>query len=135
MITMTPEHVEDTHVYTDRQIAELLPTMWNEEARLNPKMKPVDPEMPKGPSGDPSHKGDHMAHCADISQAWKRTLLSLRQRQVLLMRYGLNWTQQEVADYFGTSQPAIAVTEKRAINNIKTFLNGTAGEEIANTYE
>lgn len=120
---------EDTYLYSERQIAELLPTLWDELARNNPSVKPNDPEMPKGPAPDPSHSGDHMAHVADISRAWKLAPLTLRQKQVLLMRYGMAWTQQDCADYYGITRPRISESETAAIANIKNFLNGTDRED------
>lgn len=120
---------EDTYCYSERQIAELIPTIWSMEAKLNPSIKPQDPEMPKGPSADPSHSGDHMVHCADIDRAWRLAPLTLKQKQVLLLRYGMNWTQQEVAEHFDTSHQAVSAHEARGIKNIKTFLNGTEERE------
>lgn len=115
---------EDTYIYSERQVAELLPTLWCEVAKLNPSVKASDPEMPKGPAPDPSHSGDHMAHCADISRAWERAFLTLAQKQALLLRYGLNWTQAEVGTHFDITQQAAAYRESSGIKNICTFLNG-----------
>lgn len=121
---------EDTHLYTERQIAELLPTLWSMEAKLNPNTKPNDPEMPKGPKPDPSHSGDHMTHCADISRAWDRAYMTLRQKQVLLLRYGMNWTQQEVGDHFDITHQMASKHEAAGIENIKRFLNGEETEKL-----
>lgn len=115
---------EDSFAYSERHIAELLPTIWSEEARISPSKPERDPEAPKGPAPDPSHSGDHMAHCADISRAWERADLTLKQKQVLLLRYGMNWTQEEVGQHFGITKQSAQESEARGIKNISTFLNG-----------
>lgn len=123
------ETEDDTFVYSDRHIAELLPTIWNLEAKLNPSVKHRDPEMPKGPAPDPSHAGDHMAHCADIDRAFRLANLTLRQKQILLLRYGMNWEQKDVAEHFGNTKQSVSESEAAAIKNISTFLNGSHREE------
>ena len=53
--------------------------------------------------------------------------LNERERQIMVMRYGLNntrsYTQKEVADILGISQSYISRIEKKVIKNIKHFFN------------
>lgn len=111
--------------YKAEQIARLLPTLWSESAKLGIEAPYAPaPDMPKS-KANPAESGDHMAHCADMSRAWERANLTLLQRQVLLMRYGLGWTLAEVGDYFGHYDHKSAErTEERAIGNLRNFLNG-----------
>lgn len=123
--------------YTTELIEALIPTLWSVEEKIKatPKGPRPDPEMPKGPAPDPSHAGDHMAHCADISRAWERADLTLKQKQVLLLRFGMHWTQQDVANHFDQAKQTVCENERRGIKNIQTFLNGTKREDDDDTNE
>lgn len=119
----------DTFAYPAKGVAQLLCTLWDETARLDPTYVPDDPQMPKGPGIDPSQKGDHMVHVADISRAWERANLTLRQKQVLLLRYGMNWNQREAAEHLGLADESGARhLERRGIAALTNFLNGKREE-------
>lgn len=136
--------------YDEREVERLLPVLWNEALRIDGMAEPVQhttPEQAKGVAQalglskserrkrmdavppearqsykNPKHSGGHMAACADMSRAWELTDLTLRERQVLLMRYGLRWDLDDVGDYFGSSKEAAWKAEKNGIRKLAEFL-------------
>lgn len=110
--------------YDEREVERYLPTLWDEELRIKglPNPQAPDPSMPKGYK-NPAHANTHLAVCADLQRAWGLADMTLRERQVLLMRYGLMWEQQDCADYFGNSQQAISYSEAAGIAKLVAFLN------------
>lgn len=136
--------------YDEREVERLLPVLWNESLRIDGMAEPVQHTTPEQAQGvaqslglskserrkrmdavppearqsykNPKHSGGHMAACADMSRAWELTDLTLRERQVLLMRYGLMWDQQDCADYFGVYLYGVQKSEKAGIAKLAEFL-------------
>ena len=61
------------------------------------------------------------------------SMLSGRDRQVILMRYGLNdakpMTQKEVSDVLGISRSYVSRIEKKALEQLKTALESISSRQ------
>jgi DNA-directed RNA polymerase specialized sigma24 family protein len=114
----------------DRALVEqLLPAVWDETfayGMANPTAP--DPDMPRS-KPDPKTGGTLFAHLADIKRAWGLTDLAHEERVVLLLCWGLDWTQQEIADEQGVTQQAVSKRLERGALRLVAFLNGKACEE------
>lgn len=136
--------------YDEREVERLLPTLWNEALRLDGMAEPVrhtTPEQAKGVAEalglskserrkrmdatppearqsykNPKHSGGHMAACADMQRAWELADLTLRERQILLMRYGLRWDLDDCADYYGNAPQSCWESEKNGVRKMAEFL-------------
>lgn len=124
--------------YDEAQVETLLPVLWDEELRvygMAEKVRLTSREQARPGSRDaispelrtsytnPKHAGGHMTACADMQRAWELADLTLRDRQILLMRYGLKWDQWDCADYYELNQSTIHRAEKAAIAKLADFLN------------
>lgn len=110
--------------YQPALIEALLPSVWNMDELANAGVETApDPDMPRAAS-DPSHAGTHMAHYADIREAWAHAPLTTRQRQALVLRYGIGLEQEEAASAMGISRSTVREHIDAGIQNIATHLNG-----------
>lgn len=119
--------------YTEDEVRKYLPTLWDEGLRIKGVPNPHAPKegMPKG-YNNPAHSGTHHAICADLQRAWSLADMTQRQKQILLMRFGLMWEQQDCADYFGNVQSSISRAEKAGIDKLLEFLN--SGQSTNRTF-
>lgn len=61
--------------------------------------------------------------------------LTERQRELILMRYGENKTQAEIADILGLCPSTVSRTIKRAENKLRKFLKYGADRIMLNLYD
>lgn len=123
--------------YKRSDVEKYLPTLFNEELRTHgfreerkltlkadedKYRNAMPPELRKAAS-NPAHAGSHNASCADMQRAWELADLTLRQQQVLIMRYGLRWELDDCADYFDNAKQSCHESEEAGIDNILAFLN------------
>ena len=110
--------------YSPALIEALLPSTWNLADLTSATSEGMpDPDMPRA-SSDPSHAGTHMAHYADIRDAWANAPLTGRGRQALLLRYGLEYTRAEIAEILEIDLSGVGRHINRALEAITTHLNG-----------
>lgn len=115
--------------YNRLLVEQLLPAVWDQEyayGMRNPTAP--DPTMPKG-TVDKKAGSSLNAHLADIRQAWKRTEIPQVERQALLLRYGLDWTQDEIARLLGAGRSTISERADRGVGRLTCWLNGVAYED------
>ncbi|WP_394615858.1 sigma factor-like helix-turn-helix DNA-binding protein [Lentzea sp. JNUCC 0626] len=109
--------------YTPELVEQLLPTVWDRTwawGMANPRAP--DPDMPRA-SNVISHGGTYWAHLADIRTAWDTTIMPREERAALLLRHGLGWTQEEIAQVLLVSQRAISKRLSRGLQRLVDHLN------------
>ena len=102
-----------------------MPCLWDESLAVygisNPLAPP--PDMPKA-TANPSHAGSHMVHMADLYQAYRRAGLSLGQRQVLFLRFGLDSLIDEIAWDLSIDERTVRRRLDSGIGKIRASMNG-----------
>lgn len=109
----------------NRELVEfLLPAVWDPDAHLG-MIQPFAPpaDMPRG-STNKATGNTLYAHLVDIRDAWRRTDLTTKERQTILLRFGVDLTEKEVGAMQGVSQQAISVRLFTGIGKIVAQLNG-----------
>jgi DNA-directed RNA polymerase specialized sigma24 family protein len=102
----------------------MLPTVWDAEAAYGVKQENApDADMPKV-KANPKLANTLYAHIADIKQAWKRTPLTLIEKQSLVLRYGLDYGYEEIADARGVRKQSAQEATERAVGKVTAWLNG-----------
>jgi hypothetical protein len=117
--------------YDRRLVEHLLPAVWDSEYAYgmeNPTAP--DPDMPRAVS-DPAHGNTLYAHIADIRSGWDRAPLRPVERRALLMRYGLDWTEQQIGRHEGVTRETMRYHTERGVGRIVDQLNG--GESFSPT--
>lgn len=115
----------------DRQAVErLLPAVWDDKYLVDGfrSDEAPDPDMPKG-SVDKSKSGGHVVAIADIRQAWKYAPVTLKQRQALLLRYGMDEPVEDVALLLGIHKRKVQERLERGVGVLTYWLNGNEIEE------
>jgi hypothetical protein len=109
----------------DRSLVEhILPAVWDSEAAYGMKAEQVpDADMPRGHK-DPKKGSPLFVHIADIKQAWKRTDLTVIERQSLVLRYGLDYSYEEIGGLRGVQKSGAQRATERAVGKVTAWLNG-----------
>jgi hypothetical protein len=113
----------------DRQLVELLmPAVWDRAYCYGMQQENApDPDMPRSASNKAT--GNTLAaHLADIRRAWQRTPLTHNERKALLLAYGFDMKQADIAPYVGVSQPRVSTLISNGVGRIRDWLNGTTEE-------
>ena len=110
--------------YNRAIIEKMLPAVWDSQAAYGMKndTKP-DPDMPKG-HVDKKKGSSLLVHIADVRQAWGRTDLTLIERQSLVMRYGLDYSFEEIGEARGVRKQSAQESSERAVGKMTAWLNG-----------
>jgi hypothetical protein len=110
--------------YSRALVEHILPAAWDSEAAYGIKAEQVpDADMPRGYK-DPKKGSPLFVHIADIKQAWKRTELSLVERQSLVLRYGFDYGYDEIGSLRGVKRSAAQEAADRAVGKVTAWLNG-----------
>lgn len=117
--------------YTRESVEMLLPAVWDEQMAygLPKKETAPDPDMPRGAS-NPKRGNNLPAYIADIKTGWAKAPLTNRERRAVLMRFGLSFTQEEIAQHEGISQQAISARLFAAVGKIVARLNAGIWYEL-----
>ncbi|ANT41051.1 sigma factor [Streptomyces phage Nanodon] len=113
--------------YNRALVEHLLPAVWDAESAYgikNPTQ--ADADMPKGHK-NPKTGGMIFAHLADIRSAWKWAEaggIPIEEAQALLLRFGLDLTQEEAAGPLGTHQRQVSRLIERGVGRLTAHLNG-----------
>jgi DNA-directed RNA polymerase specialized sigma24 family protein len=109
----------------DRSLVErILPAVWDPEAAYGIKQETApDADMPKV-KANPKLANTLYAHIADIKQAWKCAELTLIERQSLLLRYGLDYSYEEIGALRGVQKSGAQRATERAVGKVTAWLNG-----------
>ena len=113
--------------YNRALVEKLLPCVWDGEAAygLKNEQKPDD-DMPKVAS-NPKTANTLYAHLADIKTAWKwveKGGIPIEEARALLLRFGLDLTQDEAAGYLDTHQRQVSRLIERGVGRVTAHLNG-----------
>ncbi|MEU9126552.1 hypothetical protein AB0D08_00290 [Kitasatospora sp. NPDC048540] len=110
--------------YNRALVEHLLPAVWDQGAAygLKNETRP-DADMPKG-FVDKKKGSPLMAHLSDIRQAWKTAPLTVLERQSLLLRYGLDWTFEEIGKARGVRKQSAQESTERGVGKMAAQLNG-----------
>lgn len=116
--------------YTRTLVEQLLPAVWDSSSAygMDDPTAP-DPDMPRA-TVDPSHGGTLLAHLADIKTGWTCAYIPLRERQAMILRYGMGLTHAEIGQQLGVSRQAIAERLTEGVGRLVEYLNGDATWEV-----
>lgn len=111
-------------MYDRRTVELLLPAVWDEEFAYGMRDQYApDPDMPKVKSNK-AHANTLYAMLADIRRAWDRAPVTMPERRALLLRYGMDWEQTDIAFNQGVTKQAINIRIERGVGRITAWLNG-----------
>lgn len=118
--------------YDRRMVERLLPAVWDHgyDYGMQDEFTPA-PDMPKA-RANKAHGNTLYAHLADIRRAWRKAEVPQVQRQVLVLRYGLDMPVQEIAALLGVSRKTVSRRDDDGIGRVAAWLNG---DEYADDYE
>lgn len=113
--------------YSRQQIESTMPAVWDTTMVLEgfqEQSRDAELQSIKG-YVDPRRSNDRWAHCADIQRAWKLAPLTLRQRQVLYLRFAWGDLQMDIAHTLDVDQSTVSRALDAGLATIEAFLNGT----------
>lgn len=113
----------DTNLYDRELVKSLLPAVWDTQFVWGMRVENApDKDMPRSQSNKAT--GNTLAaHIVDIKRAWDGAILTKRERQCLLLTYGVDWGQKEAAAELGISQPAVSQFLLSGVGKLVAFLN------------
>ena len=119
--------------YDRRQVEALIPAIWDDAYLIHgvEREEVRDPEMPKGPGGDPSHQGGHVVAIVDVRRAWKWSGLTLREKEAIALHYGMSMTWREVGRVLNRDHTTVREGGERGVGRMVAWLNGKDMEEAA----
>lgn len=103
----------------------LLPAVWDESYAYSLPEPDNAPEqgMPRA-AANKSTRNSHWAYIADIKTGWEKTPLTRDERRAIFMRFGLAWTQGDIAFHERVDQSTVSRRINTAISKIVARLNG-----------
>lgn len=103
----------------------LLPAVWDESYAYSLPEPDNAPEqgMPRA-AANKSTRNSHWAYIADIKTGWEKTPLTFDERRAIFMRFGLAWTQGDIAFHERVDQSTVSRRINTAISKIVARLNG-----------
>lgn len=119
--------------YDAPEVQALIPGIWSTDISLygvTSELEGPAPDMPKGSGPNPAHGNTTAAKVADVQRAWRETDLSDMERKVIVLHYGLEWTQSVVAHNLGVDRATVARYAHSGILKMLTFLNGWLIETV-----
>lgn len=122
-----PAHItirQEVGGYTRELVESLIPAVWDESFCYGIRVENApDADMPRGWTNKAT--GNTLAaHIADIKTGWEKAPLSLNEKRALLLGYGLDWTQEEIAEQLGVSHQSISNWLYSGVGKIVATLNG-----------
>jgi hypothetical protein len=115
--------------YTRETAELLLPTIWDQDSIYGVQRENTpDPDMPSGYK-NPAHGNNLPAFLIDIKDAWHAAPLSLKERRAVLLRFGVDMKQTEIAAHEGGTKSLITTRLFTAIGKIVAQMNGTDFKE------
>lgn len=87
-----------------------------------------DPDMPRSAS-DPSHGNNLPAMLVDVSRGYDRAELTTKERRSVLMRFGFDMKQAEIASHECADRTTITHRLFVAVGKIAASMNGTTWRE------
>lgn len=103
----------------------LLPTVWDPFCVWGmEKDDAPDPDMPKG-YVNPATSNNLAAYLTDISSGWRQAPLTLKERRAVLLRYGFDDEQKDIARMEECAPSTMSERLFAAVGKIVAHLNGT----------
>ncbi|MEN8652882.1 hypothetical protein ABCR94_20390 [Streptomyces sp. 21So2-11] len=110
--------------YNRALVEHVLPAVWDAEAAYGIKSEQVpDADMPRGHK-DPKKGSPLFVHLADVRHGWKTAGLTVIERQSLLLRYGLDWSYDEIGAVRDVRKQSAQQATERAVGKLAAHLNG-----------
>lgn len=111
--------------YDRRAVEALLPAVWDDAFMVHGIVTEErrDPEMP-GSKPDPTKLNTHLAAIADMRTAWKKAELTRRERQVLLLAYGMDMPRKEVGPVLKIARATVYRDLDAGVGRLVAWLNG-----------
>lgn len=112
--------------YSEELVESLLPSVWDStyawgvQSTTSP-----DADMPKAKYVDPRQATAFWTHLIDVRRAWEIAPITMPERRVLLLAYGLGWTAEEIAFNQGVSVRAINKRRVKGVDCMAQWLNAT----------
>ena len=116
-------HPSDVAWYTEHDVAELLPSVFDPEAWRNPPQPERDGSSNRQ---DPAHGGNWLASLADVADAVAR--LDADTREILALRYQHEFTPREIAVHLGVADSTVHDRLGRAVGRVHRLLGGPRPE-------
>ena len=116
--------------YDRRTVERTLPAVWD-DAYLTQGFRDdtaPDPDMPKG-SVDHSKGGGTVVAIADVRRAYRQAGLTVKQRQALLLRYGMDEPAEEAGVLLGIHKRKVNERCERGVGVLVAWLNGGEVED------
>ncbi|MGW3323852.1 sigma factor-like helix-turn-helix DNA-binding protein [Streptomyces virginiae] len=82
-----------------------------------------DADMPRG-QVDKKKAGNFLVHLADVRRGWGTADLTLDERRAALMRYGYDWTYEEIGALLGAHKSTIQRRAEKCVGKLAAHLNG-----------
>jgi len=116
--------------YSRDEVEALLPAVWDRDAVWGiPKKDAPDPDMPKA-AGDPRKSNALWDLIIDVRSAWEKAPLTLNERRALLLRFGTDMKQDEIAELLGRKRQNIGTSIYTGVGKLVAHLNGDEWKEI-----
>ncbi|UFD97984.1 sigma factor [Streptomyces phage Pablito] len=118
--------------YNRAIVERMLPAAWDQGYAYGMKNEQApDADMPRA-TVDKKKGSNFLVHLADVRQAWDGSDLDLDERRAVLMRYGMDWTFEEIGEKFGAHKSTIQRRAERGVGKLAAHLNG---EEYIDGYD
>ena len=115
--------------YDRLTVERLLPAVWDSAYAYGmTDTTAPDPDMPRAQI-DPAHSGTLYAHLADIKAGWAKAPLKASERKAILLRYGLDMPERQVAELEGVTRQAVNYRLIQGVGRIVDALNGNSSQE------
>ncbi|MFH8414324.1 sigma factor-like helix-turn-helix DNA-binding protein [Streptomyces collinus] len=110
--------------YTRATVERTLPAVFDPDAAYGMKNEQApDADMPKG-HVDKKKGSDFPAQLADVRQGWDTADLTLDEKRAIVMRYGLDWTYEEIGGLFSVNKSTAQRRAERGVGKLTAHLNG-----------
>lgn len=110
--------------YTRATVERVLPAVFDPDSAYGTKNEQApDADMPKG-HVDKKKGSDFPAHLADVRRGWDTADLSLDEKRAIVMRYGLDWTYEEIGGLFEVHKSTVQRRAERGVGKLVAHLNG-----------
>lgn len=117
--------------YTEAMVEHLLPSVWDRTyawGMQNPEAP--DPDMPKAKYKAPTEATSFWTHLIDVRMAWERAPLTMYERRAILLRYALDWEQDEIARNQNVSQSTISRRVSKGVDLLTRWLNADVETDV-----
>lgn len=111
-------------MYDRNELERIIPFTWEETYAWGiPSAEEIEEGMPRS-TADPTRKNTHWAILADLRQAWAKADLTDKQRQAVVLRFGMDQKLASVAHVLGVSVHAVEKRIDGGVRKLLSYLNG-----------